>query len=125
MGKFETAVATYELIFFLGRQHGVTSSAANEPGEGKFALGFEARVAAAAKKRLNPIVFIFGNHWIVLSLVPFPALLWILKLPIIEWFGENLINAAPAKELAAHLTGTSGAKAPFIVGEGTDLCRCI
>jgi len=95
--KFEFAVAAQDLMFFLGCHRPATVPATDEAGEGKFVLRLCAGIPITAQQRLHPVIFRFGDHWLVLSLIPLAASVRIFKPAVIEGLGENLVNGASDK----------------------------
>src|SRR5579859_2777522 len=125
MGEFEAAIAAHELVLFFGGDHGSALSAADEPCKCKIKTRLRPRIAVPAEEHLHTVVFRFGNHGLVFTLIPLATLSGIFKTAEIERLGEDLIDSTPAEGLAAHFTGLPGTEAPFVVGDFEDPRRSI
>ena len=68
VGKFETAMAAHDLMFFLGGNRPVALAAADEAGERKF-MGLGTRIAVSPEQHLHPVIFRLRNHPLMLSLI--------------------------------------------------------
>ncbi|MFA6076702.1 MAG: hypothetical protein WC735_01355 [Candidatus Paceibacterota bacterium] len=117
VGKLEPALATHDLVLFLSGHHPVTLATTDEAGESKFKVRLRPRTAVAAKQSLHPVIFRFGDHRLVLSLIPLVAAVWIFKPAVIEGLGEDLVDGASAKRLATHLARWPRAEGPLFVGD--------
>src|ERR1017187_5511333 len=105
VGEFVFAWIAHDLVLFLGSNHPFALAASNETGESKFVMGLWAGIAIATQHRLDPVIFSFRDHRLVLTLIPLATAGWIFKTTVIERLGESLVDAASGQWLAAHAPG--------------------
>ena len=106
------------LNFGLGCNTAATGGTFHEAGKSKHSLLMSwAWLVASAHNLLDPIKFLFGNHWLMRSFIPIATVYRKLKPAIIKWVGEDAIDHRPGKRFAPEFSHRTRAKAPVVVSD--------